>query len=460
MMNRVWRVLLWMLLLVSTTSSSSSSSPTAEMTCEADGSCATSTSTSTSTSSEQQQQQQQQQQKQPFKVTVVNESTFRADIYWDDGRFGTHLSIVEPQGGRATLNANNEHVFFVTRHGVREGLFDVRTDEPYTFSFSHPGQVVTIPHDAAPSPNPCHDRYSICPTEAKRGSCETTPGWMIVHCCQSCDTYSSIDASRLIDPTMRCSKEHLNTTAPIWKAGDLNALFTKWATDAAMKELYDPTVLSSPGGAHGGIAGPWVMTLDHFVTPDEADALVRGGQRVGLERSTDQGATNRVGEREKVVSQTRTSSNAWCTGACEALPEVDAITQRIEDVTQIPRSHYESFQILEYQHDQFYRMHHDSSDGIDETPPGPRILTFFLYLSDVEEGGETYFNQLDLAVQPKKGRALVWPSVQDGAPDVWDKRMYHEAKEVIQGKKHAANHWIHLNDYITPNKWGCTGSFS
>ena len=61
-------------------------------------------------------------------------------------------------------------------------------------------------------------------------------------------------------------------------------------------------------------------------------------------------------------------------------------------------------------------------------------------MSDVEEGGETYFNQLDLAVSPKKGRALIWPSVTDDDPKFWDARMFHEAKDVIRGKKLAANH--------------------
>jgi prolyl 4-hydroxylase len=201
-----------------------------------------------------------------------------------------------------------------------------------------------------------------------------------------------------------------------------------------------------------------VIIFDNFVKSEEADALIRGGELVGFDRSTGQGAVNSLGEMEKVRSTTRTSSNAWCTGACEALPEVKAVTDRIEEVTGVPRKNYEPFQILEYEHDQFYRMHHDS-EGRDPKPSGNRIMTFFLYLSDVEEGGETLFNKLDLAVKPKKGRALVWPSVKDDEPDFWDDRMHHEAKDVVKGKKYAANHWIHLNDYAGPNLWGCTGTF-
>jgi prolyl 4-hydroxylase len=244
----------------------------------------------------------------------------------------------------------------------------------------------------------------------------------------------------------------------------LNKLFEEWATSEDYAK-YEPQIWSSPDGNSYGkgsstIKGPWVITFDNFLTEEEAEALIRGGSLVGFDRSTDQGAVNEAGEMEKIVSQTRTSSNAWCTGACERLPEVQAVTTRIEQVTHIPKSHYESFQILEYNPNQFYRSHHDSSNRKDDSPAGHRILTFFLYLSDVEEGGETFFNKLGIAVKPKLGRALVWPSVLNETPDMWDARMFHEAKDVIKGKKYAANHWIHLNDYVTPNTWGCTGSFS
>jgi len=238
----------------------------------------------------------------------------------------------------------------------------------------------------------------------------------------------------------------------------LNALFEEWATSSEYLK-YKPVIWSSPGAKYGGQAGPWVMTFDDFMTDQEVADIIRGGEISGFERSTDQGQVSATGEQEKVISQTRTSSNAWCRQQCEQLPGVQSLTRKVEHITKVPSNNYESLQILDYGPNQFYRSHHDSSIR-DPSVAGPRILTFFLYLSDVEEGGETYFNNLQLGITPKKGRALVWPSVSDHDPSFWDSRMYHEAKPVIQGRKLAANHWIHLYDFITPNEWGCTGSFS
>jgi len=89
---------------------------------------------------------------------------------------------------------------------------------------------------------------------------------------------------------------------------------------------------------------------------------------------------------------------------------------------------------------------------------GPRILTFFLYLSDVEEGGETAFPSLNIAVRPKRGMALMWPSTLNENPLIQDSRMAHEARPVIRGRKYAANAWIHLYDFKIPNLWACTGN--
>ena len=118
----------------------------------------------------------------------------------------------------------------------------------------------------------------------------------------------------------------------------------------------------------------------------------------------------------------------------------------------------EDLQILRYEEGQRYHSHHDYIENQRDRQNGPRILTFFLYLSDVEAGGGTRFTALDpmITVEPKKGRALLWPSVLNSKPRDRDPRMDHEALPVEKGTKFAANGWIHLFDERGPQKGGCT----
>ena len=201
---------------------------------------------------------------------------------------------------------------------------------------------------------------------------------------------------------------------------------------------------------------PWIVTFDNFLTDDEVDAIISTQKR--WERSTDSGLTNEFGETGRVLSSGRTSTNSWCDQYCQDHPLVKNAMKKIEEVTFIPKDNYESFQVLHYDFGQYYKTHHDFGIEDNALACGPRILTFFLYLSDVEEGGETNFPTLNIAVKPKKGRALLWPSVLDSNLNRIDSRTRHEAKPVIKGIKYAANAWIHLFNYAVPNLWACTGS--
>ena len=71
------------------------------------------------------------------------------------------------------------------------------------------------------------------------------------------------------------------------------------------------------------------------------------------------------------------------------------------------------------------------------TPQGVRLYTFFVYLSDVEAGGGTKFNDLGIQVTPKLGRAILWPSVKHDDFVAGDMRTHHEALPVEQGIKFA-----------------------
>ena len=58
-------------------------------------------------------------------------------------------------------------------------------------------------------------------------------------------------------------------------------------------------------------------------------------------------------------------------------------------------------------------------------------------------------------VAPRKGRAILWPSVWSNDTDVTDDRTYHEALPVEKGRKYAANFWLHLYDFQGPHAKGC-----
>jgi prolyl 4-hydroxylase len=204
---------------------------------------------------------------------------------------------------------------------------------------------------------------------------------------------------------------------------------------------------------------PWVITIDNFVTDEQRDAVIKetAGQ---FRRSTDTGAKDEHGVEEKVKSQGRTSTNAWCFDACSANPLVKSIYTRIEKLTGVEVGNYEQLQVLDYVDGQYYKEHHDAHPEQKQDLAGLRILTVFIYFSDVEEGGHTAFPKLGLSVAPKKGRVLIWPSVKAEDPTEIDWRTNHEAQPVIKGHKIAANAWVHMFNYAVPNKMGCSGSFS
>lgn len=290
---------------------------------------------------------------------------------------------------------------------------------------------------------PCQDRHvqdDFCTRTAASGECEEGKGWVAVMCAASCARCD------LLDPQVRCSEEHMGVKLEnAMRAGDMNALFER------LIQLPNVDVL------HRG--EPWVVLVRDFISEKESSTLLQLTLSK-LKRSTDQGEVAADGFQTQVVSQHRTSSNSWCVGKCDSHPVVVNLTERISHLVGVPTKNFEQYQVLQYEKTQKYDQHHDSHHSEFEKPAGPRVLTFFMYLSDVEEGGETAFPLLGFKVKPVKGAAVLWPSVKSAHPDSEIEPLTaHAALPVIKGVKYGANSWIHLREYKTPNVWGCTGSF-
>ena len=269
--------------------------------------------------------------------------------------------------------------------------------------------------------------------------------------CQTCE-HLSMEFRCPIDPD-----------APVaWHPGDLNAFFLNITTSPDFAK-YEPQILSRPDFVNGDTQetadykiGPWVVTLDNFVTDDEAGRLIEFGAEKGYERSMDVGELKFDGTFEDIVDEGRTSVNAWCDDECYNDTLVHGVIARIEEVTNIPERNSEHLQLLKYEVGQFYETHHDYIEFDIDRQSGVRMLTVFLYLNDVEAGGGTDFPGLEITVMPKKGRALIWPSVLDSDPSQKDDRTEHQALPVEKGIKYGANAWLHRRDYKTPEKNGCS----
>jgi prolyl 4-hydroxylase len=248
---------------------------------------------------------------------------------------------------------------------------------------------------------------------------------------------------------------HVETRCPrdpnavdAWYAGDLNRMFEKVAFDSAFKQ-YEPVVLSRPP------EGPWMIILEKALSDEESERLIELGGGVGYERSADVGQQQADGTYSTSVNSGRTSKNAWCVGDCYEDPVAKRIMERIENITGIPEANSENLQLLRYEKTQFYQTHNDFVPYQVERQCGPRIITFYMYLNDVEEGGATNFPNLNLTVTPKRGRAVMWPSVLNHDPNRQDSRTNHQAMKVIKGVKFGANAWVHQRDFKTPNTNGC-----
>ncbi|OEU23049.1 hypothetical protein FRACYDRAFT_178438 [Fragilariopsis cylindrus CCMP1102] len=208
----------------------------------------------------------------------------------------------------------------------------------------------------------------------------------------------------------------------------------------------------NPYELHGGDGGPWLLVIDDFLDTEEVNRLIELGEWEGYERSTLIEDTDDDDDDETVSDSDekadRTSSTAWCQSRTCKNDEISQdVIDRVYELVQFDDLHAEDLQLLHYEVGQYYLPHHDFYyiDNIDEwNQDGGRVLTVFIYLNDVVDGGGTNFPRLNITVTPKLGRVVIWPSVLDNNPRKIDWRTEHEALPVKDGEKYGANLWFHL----------------
>ncbi|KAG2243527.1 hypothetical protein Bca4012_022181 [Brassica carinata] len=127
------------------------------------------------------------------------------------------------------------------------------------------------------------------------------------------------------------------------------------------------------------------------------------------------------------VSSVRTSTGSFISRGHDKI--VEEIEKRISEFTFLPVENGEGLRVIHYEVGQKFDPHYDGLGS---------IATFLMYLSDVDEGGETVFPMSSggLSVSPKKGDAvLFWSKRPDGS---LDPSSLHGGRPVIKGNKWAS----------------------
>ncbi len=126
-------------------------------------------------------------------------------------------------------------------------------------------------------------------------------------------------------------------------------------------------------------------------------------------------------------------------------PFIRKLQRRIDDLLGINPAFGETLQGQRYLQGQEFKPHADwfppgSTDSERERKRGgQRSFTTMVYLNPVEDGGETDFPNLDLAIAPRPGTLLVWNNADpDGVPNPWT---VHAGNPVIRGVKYVVTRW-------------------
>ena len=173
--------------------------------------------------------------------------------------------------------------------------------------------------------------------------------------------------------------------------------------------------------------------IDNFLTSQDCDKFIQYMDPY-LMKST---VTNPDAE-----ENVRTSSTAYIKNDGVFIENID---RQLHDFMRIPRDMAEEMQGQKYLPGQEFKPHCDWFDKNSEynkvhLNKGQRTWTLMIYLNDVEEGGETKFTKIDIAVKPKKGKALVWYNKHpNNEPNQFTE---HWGMPVIKGEKNIITKWF------------------
>ncbi|WP_462114834.1 2OG-Fe(II) oxygenase [Lysobacter xanthus] len=220
------------------------------------------------------------------------------------------------------------------------------------------------------------------------------------------------------------------------------------AVPAAPKRPSPPSTLAldevlDPPDAEVLAEAPRVAQLDGLLSVDECRLLVASAQPMLRRSAVRDPATGAVLE-----AGLRTSSDASFDPLVEDLA-LRLVQLRMAAAAGAELVEAEQLIVLRYQPGEEYRPHRDylPSSAIEQDGPqaGNRRRTICAYLNTPPDGGATDFPDLDVRVEPKAGRAVVFDNLDAEGRAI--PASLHAGLPVTRGEKWLATLWLRERPY-------------
>jgi prolyl 4-hydroxylase len=194
------------------------------------------------------------------------------------------------------------------------------------------------------------------------------------------------------------------------------------------------------------LANPNLAIIEDLLSEQECDKLVQ----LSLGRLKRSEVVDPGSGRLEISGVRRSEGAHFGYGENAVVARLEA---RIAALTGIPIPNGEPLQLLHYPAGGEYEPHHDYFDPAHAGAAqqlargGQRVATLVMYLREPQEGGDTYFPELELSVRPRKGSAVYFEYCNSSGE--LDARCLHAGMPVIRGDKWIATKWLRQSPYAS-----------
>jgi prolyl 4-hydroxylase len=145
-----------------------------------------------------------------------------------------------------------------------------------------------------------------------------------------------------------------------------------------------------------------LMYIPQFISPEDCQHIINLGNDNFIRSQVISYETTNT-----VEDTSRTSFSYYLQKSHDTV--IKNIEEKVAFLTNKSIDNIEQLQIVRYKPNEFFNEHHDwFSKEYVKTYQKQRQYTFFVYLNDIKENGETIFSKIDKLYKPKTGNALFW----------------------------------------------------